>query len=194
MKNLIKVTVVAAGIFLAGTASAQQKLGHINSTDLLQSMPEVKTADASFQTYQKQKQTELEKMDAERQKKITTYGEKTKSRSEANKDVVDKEIQALVTEIQDLEKRITEADQKAQQELTAKREELFAPILQKAEVAVRSVAKEKGYAYVFDTTQPGFVYFDGGDDIIALVKSKLGISATASATPAATAPAAAPKK
>ena len=106
----MKVAVVAVGLLFAGNAaSAQQKLGHINSADLLQAMPEMKTADASFKTFAQAKQTTLEKMDAERQKKITLYTEKTKTISEANKEVVGKEIQALVTEIQDMEKRLGEA-------------------------------------------------------------------------------------
>ena len=66
-------------------------------------------------------------------------------------------------------------DQKAQQDLTAKQEELYKPILAKAEVAIKAVSKEKGFAYVFDTAQQALVYFDGGEDITPLVKTKLGI-------------------
>ncbi len=61
-------------------------------------------------------------------------------------------------------------------------------LLIKADAAIKAVSKEKGYAYVFDTANPALVFFDGGEDITALVKTKLGISATAAA------PAAAPKK
>ena len=176
----MKVAVVAVGLLFAGNAvNAQQKLGHINSADLLQSMPEMKTADASFKTFAQAKQTTLEKMDAERQKKIAQYTEKTKTLSEANKEVVGKEIQALVTEIQDMEKRLGEAQQKSEEEMQTKRTELYQPVFKKAEDAVKAVAKEKGYAYVFDISQPGVVYFDGGDDMLAAVKAKLGITAAA---------------
>lgn len=162
---------------MAGNAAnAQQKFGHINSADLLQSMPEMKTADASFQTFAKQKQTALELMDAERTKKITLYNDKTKALSEANKETLGKEIEALVKEIQDMEKRITETQEKSQEELTTKRTELYQPVFKKAEDAVKVVAKEKGFAYVFDVSQPGVVYFDGGEDLLAAVKTKLGIT------------------
>ena len=84
MKKVFKIGVVAFGLFFAvSAASAQQKFGHINSADLLQSMPEMKTADASFQTFAKAKQTSLELMGAERQKMVTTYEEKYKTLSEA---------------------------------------------------------------------------------------------------------------
>ncbi|WP_423147270.1 OmpH family outer membrane protein [Rubrolithibacter danxiaensis] len=188
MKNLVKVAVVAAGLFLAGnTVNAQQKLAHINSAELLQAMPEMKSADANFQTFQKQKQTQLEQMDAERQKKIAAFNDKYKTLSEANKEVLGKELQTLQTEIQDMEKRIDETQQKAQEELQAKRTTLYQPVFTKAETAVKAVAKEKGYAYVFDVSQPGVVYFEGGDDLLAAVKAKLGIPATntTSAAPAA---------
>ena len=180
MKHLVKVAVVAVGLFLAGgTASAQQKFGHINSAELLQAMPEMKSADATFKTFQQQKQTQLEQMDAERQKKINAYQEKYKTLSEANKETVGKELQALQTEIQNMVKRIGGTGQKAQQELQAKRNELYQPVFTKAENAVKAVAKEKGYAYVFDISQPGVVFYDGGDDLLAAVKAKLGISGAA---------------
>jgi outer membrane protein len=178
MKNLLKIGVLAVGMILSvSAANAQQKLGHINSADLLQAMPEMKAADASFQTYAKAKQTSLELMGAERQKLVTTYEEKYKTLSEANRVVLEKELTSLGGTIQDLEKRITEAQEKAQEELTAKRSELYQPVFKKAEDAVKAVAKEKGFAYVFDVSQPGVIYFDGGDDLINLVKTKLGIAA-----------------
>lgn len=177
MKNLLRIGVVAVGMFLiVDTASAQQKFGHINSADLLQTMPEMKTADATFQTFAKAKQTSLELMGAERQKLVTSYEEKYKTLSEANRATLEKELMTLGASIQDLEKRITDAQEQAQEELTTKRTEIYQPVFKKAEDAVKAVAKEKGFTYVFDVSQPGVVYFDGGEDIINLVKTKLGIA------------------
>lgn len=178
--GLVKTSLVVVGLLMMGNkANAQQKLGHINSSELLQAMPEMKGADASFQAYAKTKQTALEQMDAERQKKIVLYQEKMKTVSEANKDLVGKELENLAKEIQDMEKRITDTQQKSQEELTAKRGELYSPIFKKAEDAVKAVAKEKGYAYVFDISQPGVVYFQTSDDLLAAAKTKLGIASAA---------------
>ena len=177
MKKLVRIGLVAASLFMAANvANAQQKFGHINSADLLQSMPEMKTADANFQTFAKQKQTSLELMGAERQKLVTSYEDKYKTLSEANKATLEKELNVLGTSIQDMEKRITDAQEKAQEELTTKRTEIYQPVFKKAEDAVKAVAKEKGFAYVFDISQPGVVYFDGGEDLLGAVKSKLGIT------------------
>ncbi len=197
MKNSIKVVILAIGMsFAASYVNAQQKFAHINSSDLLQSMPEMKTADANFQAYAKTKQTALEQMDAERQKKIAVYQDKYKNLSEANKESLGKELEALGKEIQDMEKRITETQQKSEEELNAERSELYQPVFERAEKAVKQVAKEKGYAYVFDVSQPGVVYFDGGEDIIEVVKAKLAATAAPAAPAAApaTTPAATPAK
>jgi outer membrane protein len=176
--------IVAALLFSANISNAQQKLAHLNSVDIIQAMPEVKTAQATLETFRKTKTGDIDKMIAEYQTKLQAAQAKEKTRSEANKETVDKELQEYSTQLQDLQKRIEEARNKAQQEMEQKNAELFNPIQVKADAAIKAVSKEKGYAYVFDTANPALVFFDGGDDITALVKTKLGISATA-ATPAA---------
>ncbi len=188
MKKLMNAFFVAAGLlFSANIANAQQKLAHLNSADIIQAMPEVKTAQATLETFRKAKTADIDKMIAEYQTKLQAAQAKEKTRSEANKDVVDKELQTMGNDLQDLQKRIEDARNKAQQEMEAKNAELFNPIQIKADGAIKAVSKEKGFAYVFDTANPALVYFDGGEDITALVKTKLGITATA-ATPAPATP------
>lgn len=176
MRNLVKTIAIAAVLFFSvGAASAQQKFGHINSEVILQAMPELKTADTAFDTFRKTKLSELEAVDKERQAKIATFQEKYKTLTESNQEVLGKELEGLNTEIQQIEQRIGELDKNAQAELGKKREELYTPVLAKAQNAIKAVAKEKGYAYVFDTANQALVYFEGGDDITPLVKTKLGI-------------------
>ncbi|MFB2119738.1 OmpH family outer membrane protein [Parapedobacter sp. 2B3] len=179
MKNLFKGAVVVAVLFLStGLVSAQQKIGHINSNEIIQEMAEFKAAQTEFETLQKAKEGELQQMGAAYQQKITAAQELQRNRSEANKDSVDSQLQGITVELGELERRINEVQQIAQEELQKKNEELFAPIVQKANTAIQSVAKEKGYAYVFDIANPGISYFAGGDDLTADVKTKLGITAT----------------
>jgi outer membrane protein len=184
MKNVIKIALVVAGLSLSGSVVHAQKLGYINSAELLQAMPEMKAADATLGAYEKTLQTTLESMSTEREKKIAAYTDLAKTRSEANKDAIDKQLQTMGNEIQDLEKRISDQDQKSQQDYKTKQDEIFNPILKKATDAVNAVAKEKGYAAVFDISQPSIVYYDGLENLLDAVKAKLGI--TASSTPAAT--------
>ena len=197
MRKLINVFFVAAGLMLmTNVANAQQKLGHLNTDEIYATMPEAKTAQTALETFAKKLQGDLEKMNQELATKYKAAQDKQKTLSEANKEVVGKELQAADIELQDLQKRIQDATTKGNEAVEAKRNELFPPVGQKLTNAVNAVAKEKGLAYVFDISpSQGFnnlLYFDGGEDITAAVKTKLGISATAA--PAAAKPGAAKPK
>jgi len=193
MRKLINVLFVAAGLLLtANVANAQQKIGHLNSDEIYASMPEAKAAQATLETLAKSKQGEIDKMITEYQAKLKAAQDKEKTLSEANKDVVVKELQTAKEELDNLGKRIEDARTKATTDVQTKQGELFPPINQKLAGAMTAVAKEKGLAYVFDiSSSQGFnslVYFDGGEDITAAIKTKLGITGTAAApakTPAA---------
>ncbi|SFH17161.1 OmpH family outer membrane protein [Pedobacter insulae] len=202
MRKLINVFFVAAALMLtANIANAQQKFGHLNSDDLYDAMPEAKTAQATLETLAKTRQTEIEKMVSEYQTKLKAAQDKEKvaqekqrNISEANRDVITKELDVLAKELQaagqdlqDFQKRIEDAKAKADKDLRDKQSELFPAVSKKLSTAIAAVAKEKGIAYVFDlSAQQGFnniLYADGGEDLTAAVKTKLGISTTAS-TPA----------
>ncbi|WP_443939917.1 OmpH family outer membrane protein [Pedobacter sp. MW01-1-1] len=189
MRKLINVFFVAAGLlFTANMASAQQKLGHINSEEVFANLPEAKTAQTTLETLGKQKQADIDAMLKEYQTKRTAAQNLEKTLSEANKEVVGKQLQTAGQELQDLEVRITDAQKKAQQDIANKQAELFQPIQTKVASAISTIAKEKGLAYVFDIAngQGGnnLVFWEGGEDVTAAVKTKLGITATA-AKPAA---------
>lgn len=169
MKNLFKVTAIAVCLVLSiSTANAQQKIAHINSAELIKAMPEIAVADKQLEVYKGTLDTDGKTMYTEYQSKFADFQSKEKTMSEALKD-------AKVKEIQDLEKRIQEFQQKASQDFEKKRGELYDPILKKAEQAVKTVAKEKGLAYVIDISQQSVIYSDGGVNIMADVKLKLGI-------------------
>ncbi len=190
MKKLINVCFVAMGLMLSATlASAQQKFGHLNSDELYATMPEAKSAQTVLENLQKERQTEIEKMINEYQNQYKSAQEKERTLSEANKEVVLKEIENARVSLENLGKRIEDAKTKATKDINDKQTELFPKVNQKLMTAINAVAKEKGLAYVFDiSVSQGFnnlIYFDGGEDITEAVKTKLGIAAT---------PATAPKK
>lgn len=186
MRKLINVFVVAAGLLLtANAASAQQKFGHLSSDEIYAAMPEAKAAQAAVETLAKTKQAEIDKMITEYTAKLKAAQEKEKTLSEANREAVTKELMSAKTELDGLGKRIEDARTKAASDVQAEQGRQFPPVNTKLANAMSAVAKEKGLAYVFDTSvSQGFnnlVYFDGGEDITAAVKTKLGIAATAAA-------------
>jgi outer membrane protein len=81
-----------------------------------------------------------------------------------------------------MQTRIQEFQQSAQENMRKKEAELLKPIIEKAKNAISQVAKEAGYSYVFDSSTSGFLYKPESDNVIALVKKKLGIVGTVAPT------------
>lgn len=165
-----KLLIVAFITFLGLSAHAQQKLGYLNSLELLSLMPEIKPADAQLEKYAKDLDAAYTKMLTEYQTKVTKF----------QKDVdaglitdINKEIK--IKEIQDMENRITDFENKIEEKMSTKRETLYEPILEKADVAIKAVAKEKGYAYIFDSSSGSLLFANEADNILPLVKAKLGL-------------------
>jgi outer membrane protein len=74
-------------------------------------------------------------------------------------------------------------NQTMQQLVQAKSQELIVPIRNKAYETIKIVAKEAGYSYVLE--EQAVLVGPPGDDILPLVKKKLGIKEKAPAAPAA---------
>ncbi|WP_121246885.1 OmpH family outer membrane protein [Mucilaginibacter phyllosphaerae] len=169
MKKLFKVALVAAGMLFAGNfAQAQSKIGHINFQQLIDLMPETKTVKSQLEIYQKQFIDQLTTMNNEYQTKGQAYQTKRATMTDAARG-------AAETELQDIAKRLQEYQQSSQQQVEAKQRELGKPLIDKARGAVETVAKEKGYGYVLDTTSEYLVVSPAADDLMAAVKLKLGL-------------------
>jgi outer membrane protein len=157
-------------VFLGFNLSAQTKikLAHVNSSDLMAVMPGVDTAQKIIQDYGAQLKDEIEAMYKEYEKKATDFQNNQATMSQIMQ-------QNKMKELQDLEARIRTFEEQAQTELQTKQEEVLKPIVDKAKWAIGEVAKENGYTYVFDSALGVLLYSEESDNIIELVKKKLGI-------------------
>jgi len=162
------VLFLACSLFVGNTLFAQAKFGYINSDELLSIMPEVRKADSSLQLFAKSYQDQLEEMGKEYQRKVQDFQGQEKNMTEAVKEV-------KIKEIQQLEERIQSTQQSAQEKVARKKEELYSPILEKADKAIKDVAKANNYDYVFDASRGNILYAKESDNILPLVKTKLGI-------------------
>ncbi|MCF8284566.1 MAG: OmpH family outer membrane protein [Sphingobacteriales bacterium] len=183
MKKIFKLTILAVlALFTAVGVNAQgAKFGHINSAELLASLPEVKDADKKLQDFATSMESQLKLMTNEYQSKVQAYQSQAATMADPIKD-------AKVKEISDLEARIQEFQQTAQESVTKKKEELYSPILKKTEDVIVEMAKEKGYAYVFDTSAGSVIYGQASDDMMDIVKKKLASLPATSPTAAPTTP------
>lgn len=78
-------------------------------------------------------------------------------------------------ELQELEQRIVDAQEKAQEDLQKQEQELLAPMVDRTNTAIRDVAAAGNFTYIFDTSAGMVLYYDKGEDILPAVKAKLGI-------------------
>lgn len=175
MKNIFKVAVIAGALVVSSFAAQAQKIAHVNLDSLITIMPESKTAQQAVQDYAKQLEQQVTAMQTELQTKYEEYQTKSKDWAElirANKE----------KELNDLNQRIQDFQQQAQQDYQKKSAELSKPVYDKAKKAIDAVAKENGYRYVFDTSTGLVLYTEPSDDIISLVVKKLGITVPAAGT------------
>lgn len=166
LKLIVVILVVAMSTSVFGQKTV--KIGHINSNELLSAMPERAKIQTELETYANDLRTTLETMRKEYETKIQEF--------QAKQDVMTDVIKnSKVKEITDLEKRITEFQQTAEADLQKKEQELLQPVIDKAKDAINTVAKENAYTYVLDSSVGVVLYSVEGDDILPLVKKKLGL-------------------
>lgn len=160
-------------IAFCGNSYAQKtvKLGHINSSDLMQIMPGKDSVQTVLEKEVADLEAQLNDMKAEMEKRYNEYIEKQSQMSDLIK-------RTKQQEIQDMGNRIEVFQQNAQKQMQERQEALLQPIIDRAKKAIEDVAKENGYSYIFDTsTNVGAVlYQQDSDDIMPLVKKKLGLS------------------
>lgn len=77
-------------------------------------------------------------------------------------------------EIKDIQERMDNFVQVAQQDVQKKQQELLQPIQQKLQDAIKKVGEEKGYTYIID---PAALLFTGNSAVNAtsFVRAKLGL-------------------
>ena len=148
--------------------SHAQKIAFIELDSLLSLMPEMIQAKIVYGGYSKQLQGALADMQKELNDKNVVYQNNEKTYTDFIK-------QSKQKELQDLNQRIQDFQQKAQLDLQKKNADLGLPINEKAKKAIAKVAKAKGYKIVLDKRPAGILYSEQTDDIFSLVKTELGI-------------------
>ena len=165
----MKRIILAVGILSMAFALHAQKFGHVTSEQLLQAMPEYDSAQAQLQQLQQHYELEIERIQVEINKKIEEFNQ-----SEATMSDLIKEAKA--SEIQELQMRLQNYSQTAQQDLQQQSMIVIQPVMEKARNAIDEVAKEHGLIYVFDLSQGNPVYTSEESlDMVPLVKAKLGV-------------------
>jgi len=163
MKKLILAGVMALGIF---SASAQNKIGYISLDELIGVMPEAEKADGELKEYQASLAQQGQDMMKELGDKDSLFVKDSSKLSPSMREIKRNELIALYQKVQGW-------NQQAQEMYQQEAQKKIAPLRTKALEAIRTVAKENGYSYILDINS--VIVGPPGDDVLALVKKKLGI-------------------
>lgn len=145
-----------------------QKYGYINSAEILEAMPEVKSAN-----------TELEKISKDMQAQIKVKSEKLQEDSKkfstrsSTSNLSQSEYNAEVAKLDAAQKEVSELETEMNKTIEAKQQALMKPIYEKLNNAVKAVAQEKGASAVFFSDV--FAYAEDIINFTPAVKAKLGI-------------------
>ena len=170
MKKTLRFIAVLAilSLTIPSIAQTNAKFGYIDSNELIELMPGKDSVEQQLAEYQKSLERQIEDMILEYQNKVQDYQANLATMSDIIRQTKEKEIT-------DLEQRIQAFQQNAELDFQNKQAELYNPLIEKAKTAISQVAEENGYTYIFDAGVGILLYYEKGDNILPLVRAKLGI-------------------
>ena len=163
MRKLILMLMVFAPL----ATFAQQKFGHLNVQDVVQSLPEFIKAQGEVESQAKIYDSELKQMSDELQRKADEY-------QKAAPTLPDTKKKDTETELNNLYQKFQQAQQDDAQALQKLREEKLAPIQTKLQNAIKNVGDRGKYVYIMDVSS-GIPYISDSlsKDVTAEVKAEM---------------------
>jgi outer membrane protein len=169
MKNIMNM-LLFTGLF-AGAAlesTAQTKMGYINRQAVVDSLPAYDSAMVTLQRAAEYYDQTLADNQEEYQKLGAQYQDMAQ-----NPATPKTRLELKIKEIQALEERMREIQEKRQEELQQMQYDLLKPISDAVNRMTETVAKERGYAYVFDNTNQTLVVMPKTDDLTDTVRARM---------------------
>lgn len=156
-------------LLLAPMSLFAQKFGYVNSTAIVQLMPEFTKAQNDLQAMQKQYSDEFDRLRTELEKKGIEF-EQVKDSLPANI------LQRREKELQDIYTRLQQYEQESYQHLQQAQATKLSEVNKVLQEAIQAVGNEGGYVCVFDIAGGiPFISETLCDNLDAKVKTKLGI-------------------
>ena len=116
MKKAIKLT-LAVVLVMGATSLFAQKFGRINTQEIIMAMPETKTMQENMDTFAKELSDNIETMNVEFNTKLQDFQKNYNTFSDAIKEVKEKELNDMQTRTREFQERAQQDYQKKQNEL-----------------------------------------------------------------------------
>lgn len=164
MKKLI---VLLFTLLPLGVMAQDIKIAYVQVQEVFMAMPELANIEKQLTELNEKYTQELKVMQDEYQKKYSDYI--------AQQDSLTENIKLRrMQEIEDIRGRMENFVPIAQQDMQKKQEELYRPVQEKIQNAIKAVGEEKGYTYILDPQV--FLHIgNGAVNATQFVKTKLGI-------------------
>ena len=150
--NLVRKATFALGMVLIAVGAMAQaaKFGHVNSSFVLSKMPEYSEAMKKLARTDSAYSLELEKLAVEINKKFEEFN------NDADAPQLLKDVKAQ--ELQELQVRAQQFQQRIEQDLQQQQQVLMRPISNKVITAINEIAEENKLVYVFDIAAGNPIY------------------------------------
>lgn len=179
MKNKVLPLIVTVGLFIAASISvnAQQlKVGYVNLDMVLAYMPEMKQANSTLQVYQQKLEEDLQKRQGYLETKYQDYV--ALAQEGASQEV----LKPMEQELTKLDGEVKQKAAESEQKLMKKRQELMAPLSERIQLEIDSLAADEGYDLILnsvDGTGNSIVLFSKtGNELSEKLLQRLGIETT----------------
>ena len=161
-------------MLLAPMSMLAQKFGYVNSSELIQLMPEFARAQQKMEDLEKTYTAEFNAMRTELEKKGTEF-EKLQQDS-----VPESILKRRYEELLQMEQRLQQFGQEVQQKLAMAEQEEMLAIQTKLREALEAVGRDGGYVCIYDLSG-GMPYVSKTlcEDVTMKIRTKLGIPANA---------------
>lgn len=166
MRKFIKISCLLAMFALVTLNVQAQKFGYIDSDAILTEMPKVKQARANLEVLQKQLQTKGQNMVTDFQTKYQALQDQ-----QAKGTITQKNLEVEAKKLEKKQAEIQAFEQDMMKQLGEREQKELQPILDEVTNAIKAVAKENGYQFIFE--KKTLLYFDDAMDVGAMVKAKL---------------------
>lgn len=164
---LLIMLILPMGVFAQSTL----KFGHINSNDIIPTMPEYTKALSELQALEKNYTDEIQRTQGEFSKKYQEF------QQAIAKDSLPQNIaERRQKELQDMAERQQQFQEEAQQGMQKAQQEKMTPVYKRLDDAIKAVGATEGVVYIFDLTRTPIPYVGTQSmDLTAKVKAQLGI-------------------
>ena len=174
MKMRTLLAIVFSLVEVMTNAQTNLKIGYADVDYIFSKLPDAKQIESSLQAHQVQLQSQLKaRYDEYKQKLAALNGMPADTPEAIQRD--------KMNELAQLEQRIQEFQQSAQESMENKRVQLLEPVYTKVGNAIKAVAEENKFDFILTAGVGGtdIVLYAGEEhDVSELVLKKLGVTAT----------------